>query len=317
MKIKNNLIFFIVVLISFTLTLSPVFAIMNGSSSSSINEVIIDGKWTNEEEWADATQFSVRTSSIARNLVGYILIKDDGEFLYVMIDYIADKTIEDNDEGRIRFDINNDKTDNPLQDDYILAMTWKAKYAKMNVLQGDGEDWISVEKIPSGIKAATTNNPENNPYSDYPHIIYEFIIPREFFGEKSDTGFSVIALDWSRIRAQIHEDDGPNIIRPRTLVFPEYSTNRKPSTWLNLTFATPFEKPTPTPTPKPSPTSSPTTKPTPTPTPKPSPTPGPIPFVTGISLIDNIPGGIFGLVGFISLISIIIIVAIIFVKRNK
>ena len=49
MKIKNNLILFIVVLISFTLTLSPVFAIMNVRSSSSINEVTIDGKWTNAE----------------------------------------------------------------------------------------------------------------------------------------------------------------------------------------------------------------------------------------------------------------------------
>jgi len=298
MKIKNTLILFIIVLMSFTLTLSPVFAIMNAPSSSSINEVTIDGKWTNAEEWADATEYSVKTSSVSRNLVGYILIKDDGEFLYVMIDYIADKTIEDNDEGRVRFDINNDKTDNPLQDDYILALTWKAKNATINMLQGDGEDWISVQKIPSGIEAATTNDRENNPYSDYPHIIYEFIIPREFFGEKSEVGFSVIALDWSRMRAQIYKEDGLNIIKPRILFFPEYSTDRKPSTWSNLTFATLFEKPTPTP--------------------KPSPTPGPTPpFVTGISLIDRIPGGILGLAGFISVILIIIIVAIIFVMRKK
>jgi hypothetical protein len=316
MEIKNNLILFIVVLMSFTLTLSPVFAIMNAPSSPSINEVTIDGKWTNAEEWTDATEYSVKTSSASGNFLGYILIKDDGEFLYVMIDYIADKTIEDNDEGRVRFDINNDKTDNLLQDDYIFTMTWKTKNATMNMLQGDGEDWISVQKIPSGIEAATTNDRENNPYSDYPHIIYEFIIPREFFGEKSEVGFSVIALDWSRMRAQIHEDDGLNVIRPRTLIFPEYSSNRKSSTWSNLTFATIFEKPTPTPTPKPSPTPSPTPKPTQTPTPKPIPGPTP-PFATGILLIDRIPGGILGLVGFISLISIIIVAVIIFVMRKK
>ena len=67
------------------------------SSSKLSNEVTIDGKWTKTGEWDDAEKIKVYGRShikFHKTLIGLFLIKDDNEFLYVMIDYVGDKTLE-------------------------------------------------------------------------------------------------------------------------------------------------------------------------------------------------------------------------------
>jgi hypothetical protein len=215
------------------------------SSSKFFNEVTIDGKWTTQDEWNDAEEVSVYGRShikFHKTLIGVFLIKDDNKFLYIMVDFIGDKTLEENDSGSIRFDINSDKANSPQSDDIMIVLKWTAKSVKETIWKGNGKDWLLVEDIPYKIEIASTNDAENDPYYGSPHIIYEFAIPREIFGIKEIIGFSAGAADWSSVRGHSYtggDNYGPH---PRQISISTYVHYKKPSTWIELSFATQYEE---------------------------------------------------------------------------
>ncbi|MEM3022162.1 MAG: hypothetical protein QW645_01365, partial [Candidatus Bathyarchaeia archaeon] len=144
----------------------------------SINKVTIDGKWTAPDEWRDATEFPED--------LGCFLIKRDESFLYVLIDFIKDATPDDGDCGRVRLDINNDKSDALQPDDYMISLDWRGGVAKKTIYHNDGKIWKGMEGDPLGVEAASTNDAANDPYSTSPHMIYEFAIPMGIFGDRSE-----------------------------------------------------------------------------------------------------------------------------------
>ncbi|KON27928.1 hypothetical protein AC481_03340 [miscellaneous Crenarchaeota group archaeon SMTZ-80] len=225
-------------------------------SNPSLIEVTIDGKWTAINEWEDAVKFELKKSLYDKgtgrffsgSTFGYFLIKDDKEFLYIMMDYTADKTIQDNDSGRIRIDINNDKASSPQLDDYMIELSWKANSVKKVIWNGNGKEWVLSNKEIAGLKAASTNDASDDPYSISPHLIYEFAIPRDIIGFKSEIGFSANALDYSRTLANSYEGDGRGAVMPRFISLPSLSHYKKPYTWISFSFATNYEKITQTPT---------------------------------------------------------------------
>jgi hypothetical protein len=320
---KIKIIFFILFLISVISINSSIGAIAI-LSPPSVNEVTIDGKWTTSNEWEDAIEFPIKFG-FTHYIFGYFLIKDTEEFLYVMIDYTPDVTLEDGDSGRIRLDIDNDGSNSPKTDDYIISIEWNENDTGISVQQGNGSEWIMPTNIPEGIKGASTNNGENNPYSRNQHLIYEFAIPRNIIGNEPVIGFSATAVDPSVERARAIERS--ETTRPRYISFPDGSHYQKPSTWAKLQFSTTFEEksnsespsnprpdstPTPSPTPNPEPTQKPTPKPTTTP--EPSPTTTPEESQEGL-FISKLPGGYLALVSV--MIMIIIILAAFFFKRRK
>ena len=295
---KFGFIVFILLIISIKST-SNCFGEVTIFSHASVIETTIDGKWTSSNEWVDAIKFDLKkrfydNSSkrfFSGTTLGHFLIKDDKEFLYVMIDYVADKNIEDYDSARLRLDVNNDKAYAPQFDDYMIELIWEKNSVKKTIWQGDGVDWTPSRKYLEGLKASSTNDVEGDPYSDSPHLIYEFAIPRDIFGFKSEIGFSVSALDYSRTLAKSYEGNGRDVSDFRFISIPSFSNYKRPYTWIDLSFATPYEKlssisiPTTTPLPKSSPIVTPKLKPTITILP----TRTPEEVTTSDSLITSIP----------------------------
>jgi hypothetical protein len=213
-------------------------------SSPSINKIIIDGKWTEKNEWSDASEFSYQRG---KNVFGYFLIKDDGEFLYVMIDFVSDRTIDDQDIGRLRFDTENDKGWGnlsgcqingscvgepgmaPMQDDYMIDLIWNEGSANQIIFKGSGTEWIPLKENNPAVQAATSNDSNNNPYSNMPHLIYEFAIPRQLFKNKTEIGFSAYA-----------KNKGERDLKKNYLMIPETAHNLIPITWANLTLKNSF-----------------------------------------------------------------------------
>lgn len=214
-------------------------------SSPSVNKIIIDGKWTEKNEWRDASEFSYERG---KNVFGYFLIKDDGEFLYVMIDFVSDRTIDDQDMGRLRFDTENDKGWGnlsgcqingscvgkpgmaPMQDDYMIDLIWNEGSANQISFKGSGTEWIPLKENNPVVQAATSNDSNNSPYSNIPHLIYEFAIPRLLFENKTEIGFSAYA-----------KNKGERDLKKSYLMIPKTAHNLIPITWANLTLTTSYE----------------------------------------------------------------------------
>ena len=70
------------------------------------NEITIDGKWTNSEEWNDTIEevlFFGKGSGEA-----YLHVKHDSEYLYVLVDFITYKDTKTGDGCLIVLDTKND-----------------------------------------------------------------------------------------------------------------------------------------------------------------------------------------------------------------
>lgn len=209
-----------------------------------MNKIIIDGKWTEKNEWSDASEFSYERG---KNVLGYFLIKDDEEFLYVMIDFVSDRTIDDQDMGRLRFDTENDKGWGnltgcqingscvsepgmaPMHDDYMIDLIWNEGSANQISFKGSGTKWVLLKENNPAVQTATSNEANNNPYSNLPHLIYEFAIPRQLFKNKTEIGFSAYA-----------KNKGDRDLKKSYLMMPKTAHNLIPITWANLTLTTSY-----------------------------------------------------------------------------
>ncbi len=190
-----------------------------------MREVTVDGKWTTTDEWSNATELQ------ARGRAGYICIKDDHQFLYILLDFTSNVGLDEGDLARVRLDVNNDKSDRPLGDDYMILVDWMGDTQQTRVVEGNGTVWVPAEKD-QGFRTASTTDPENDPYSDQPHLTYEFAIPRTIFGGRPQTGFSLTIGD------KMRSSDASFINFPRKHHY------MNPSTWATLEFATPAEQAT-------------------------------------------------------------------------
>lgn len=271
-------------------------------SSLSVNPVTIDGMWTTEDEWEDAAEFSEEGAIFS--------IKDDEEFLYVLLDFLGDETLTTGDLGGLSLDMQNCKADSPQVDDISAGLVhgYPTPKNELWVFQGNGTQWTLIWRDtwetddPLKIVSASTNITENNPYSKSPHVIYEFAIPKKLFRNMSEIGFSAYMEDREasgELRSQVS--------LPKTADY-------FPISWATLSFATnvgetvtPTESPT-TPTPTETPPRE-TETPTPTPTQPPIPTQPAVPAQPGLGAQERAT--------IVLIVAIIIIGALLFHRRKK
>jgi PKD repeat protein len=147
----------------------------------------IDGNWT-ESEWDDALQCNITGSGGT----GYIRVKYDSSYLYVIIDSVWD-TAHDPTTGSyegtyVAFDTSHDDGAAPQTDDYLFFCgysTW------MNAWQGDGTEWTIVAKDFVGEQTLGTS-----PNNATAHRIDEMRIPLDCVGSIGSTsGFYIIVRD--------------------------------------------------------------------------------------------------------------------------
>jgi len=164
------------------------------TESNPIKDVIFDGKWTNYAEWKASSLFEIQDHP---NLT-YIRAAHNGEYIYIMIDPIWDKTIDKiSDRSIICFDTNNDKSDIPKNDDYCFIATLGTSNGK--TLQGGSpfilQDYFSKISNPEGFIAIGSASDENDRYEKITHTSYEFKIPTKFIGRSDNYGFFVYVYD--------------------------------------------------------------------------------------------------------------------------
>jgi hypothetical protein len=137
------------------------------------NPVTVDGKWTTADEWSDGV-------SIQRGVYGWIALKDDSDFLYVLVDYIRDTRAAAGDFAWIVWDQKNDGGSKPRSDDYDLLMSYETESSyDLFFYQGTGTGWGNPKPASSlGVAGASSTDATSDPYSNAAHLTYEFRLPR-------------------------------------------------------------------------------------------------------------------------------------------
>jgi hypothetical protein len=215
-------------------------------SNPSVNQVTIDGMWTTQDEWVDAAEIASQDAVLS--------VKDNGEYVYVLLDFLADEKLEPGDFAGMTIDVSNDKADNPQLDDFSISLVHSPRpKPTIWIFQGNSTQWNLIYRAdlevedPLKIIGESTNITANDPYSNSSHVIYEFAIPRKTIGNASEIGFSAFFED-KEVEVTIPED-----------------ADYHPASWSTLKLATETEEiatPTESPT-APTPT---TTEQLPTPT---------------------------------------------------
>lgn len=164
------------------------------NSNPSVNQVTIDGMWTTQDEWVDAAEISSQDAVLS--------VKDNGEYVYILHDFLADEKLETGDFAGMSIDVSNDKADNPQLDDFSISLVHSPRpEPTIWIFQGNSTQWNLIYRgdlevqDPLGIIGASTNVTANDPYSNSSHVIYEFAIPRKTLGNASEIGFTAFFED--------------------------------------------------------------------------------------------------------------------------
>lgn len=176
--------------------LNPIYGIepILISISSSMDNVIFDGKWTNELEWKESSWDPI--SSPYGTL--HIRTAHQGNFIYVLLDAVDDQTVDHiSDTALICIDGKNDKTINPNSNDYCFFTSLNSK--QRFVYQGGSSLVLNsyYKKIldTNGFIAIGSKSDQNDKYSKTTHVSYEFKIPIDLFQRSDVYGFYVQVYD--------------------------------------------------------------------------------------------------------------------------
>jgi len=184
--------------------------------------VDVDGKWTNPQEWSDASE-SLMVAQLG-NGTAYVRTKHDADYLYVLVDYVSDTVLGAGDYCTIRFDAKGDGGNAPREDDYSFVLEWlTAASSSFWMRQGTGVSWGGLTGPVGGATVKSDCKPSADPYFAAAHMVYEFKIPLAIFASSMN---SAICVD-----VQDRYPSGITMLWPTT-----YNTER-PSTWGKLTIS--------------------------------------------------------------------------------
>lgn len=162
--------------------------------SSSMKDIIFDGKWTFTREWKESGLSEISTKH------GMIILRTSHwqNYVYILLDVVFDKTIDEGaDRAIVCFDSNNDKTKLPQVDDYCFEAVLGGK--RSFAYQGGSPLALNgnFERIPNpeGFIGIGSVSDENDRYSKIPHASYEFRIPIDLIDRKDIYGFYASVYD--------------------------------------------------------------------------------------------------------------------------
>lgn len=188
-----------------------------------MNPVTMDGKWTNPQEWTDASES--RMVPQLWNGTAYVRTKHDADYVYVLVDYISDTILGAGDYCTLRFDTKGDGGNAPHEDDYSFVFEWlTVGSSSFQMRQGVGYSWGVLVLDPIGATAKSDCKPSVDPYLEAAHMVYEFKIPLALFGSSVNSRVCVDA-----------QDRYPSGI---TMLWPNTFNTEWPSTWGKLAIST-------------------------------------------------------------------------------
>jgi hypothetical protein len=147
-------------------------------SFKSMNDIIIDGKWTSSEEWNGSSEELL----IFGNGTGtaYLRLLNDDDYQYALVDFVTYNDTKTGDICMVVFDTKNDGGTSVKSDDLAVLIRWNTPTEIYSAIQWEGwvDTWVA---LPSDFEAESSKDIENNPYSTDPHLIFEFKIPKSYF----------------------------------------------------------------------------------------------------------------------------------------
>jgi hypothetical protein len=201
---------------------------------ASLHPVQIDGKWTTQDEWADAVEEAL--VCVQGDGIGYMRVKFDEKMLYVLGDFPTDTTTDffptsgDPSGAYLSIDTIGDAGEEPKTDDYMLDVRWKTDKPEFTVSGGTGSRWGEF-KVPdlSLFAASCQFEGANDPHSKEGHAVYEFAISKSLLGNSTtmrirlslwDRG-SLTNVHWPPWRSTPNEWGIVRIIPPQLSILTE------------------------------------------------------------------------------------------------
>lgn len=186
-----------IIFLIFFLVPQSVFAapIIKITISSDMEDVIFDGKWTHTTEWKRSSLDTLTYNEPNEQIK--LRTAHQGEFVYILINFISDTTLDfGKDNAIICFDINNDKTTSPNQDDLCFTSILGEKTGTVLIGDATTNSFIKINSPEEFISISTASDSADR-YSETPHSSYEFRIPTDFISRQSIYGFYVGVYDHS------------------------------------------------------------------------------------------------------------------------
>jgi hypothetical protein len=169
-----------------------------------VNPVTIDGKWTTPDEWSDTQRVSMHVAEGPES-TGFLRIKNDDQYLYLLVDFISDTTpaIRQTrgepvhwcyDGVSVGVDEHaNEEKPKPIgdRDDFAECIS-RSTCLLTEVRWLSGYDApLAVTPSSALIDGAMSYDAANDPDSQTSHAIYELAIPMQMFLSPSAIRVSV------------------------------------------------------------------------------------------------------------------------------
>jgi len=162
--------------------------------SGQMDKVVFDGKWTFQTEWKASSVDTINTESGRI----YIRTAHQENYIYVMIDAVADTTVNKNkDSAMICFDTENNQSSSPDDNDYCFFVKLADK--EPITLRGSNTDGqLKIVQNHDGLIAIGGSSDVNDRYSKVPHASYEFRIPLDLLQRSDRYGFFLAIFDFDK-----------------------------------------------------------------------------------------------------------------------
>jgi hypothetical protein len=156
-----------------------------------VNPVGIDGKWTTPDEWSDTQRISMYVAEGPRS-TGFLRVKYDDQYLYVLVDFVSDTTpaIEQTrgepvhwcyDGVTVAIDKYASEEKPKDEADLVIQLRWLSGYDRPE----------AVTPTDAWIEGAMSYDAANDLDSQTSHAIYELAIPMQVFQDPSSIRVSV------------------------------------------------------------------------------------------------------------------------------
>jgi len=156
-----------------------------------VNLVAIDGKWTTPDEWSDTQRVSMFVAEGPES-TGFLRIKNDAQYLYLLVDFVSDTTPAigqprgqpahwSYDGVSVAIDKHANEQKPTGEADLVIVLMWWSGY----------EAPEAVAPPDAWIEGAMSYDATNDPDSQTSHAIYELAIPMQMFENASAIRASV------------------------------------------------------------------------------------------------------------------------------
>jgi len=188
---KQALAYLLLTLISSSFLVSAPLARESLAVPRLVNPVTIDGKWTTPEEWSDGQRVSMYVAEGPES-TGFLRIKNDDQYLYLLIDFVSDTTPAirqprgqpahwSYDGVSVGIDKHANEQKSTDEADLEIGLMWWSGYdAPEPVTPADA--WI---------EGVMSYDATNDPDSQTSHALYELAIPMQMFENPSAIRASV------------------------------------------------------------------------------------------------------------------------------